>query len=210
MNLTGMVAIVRRNLRDEDSENYRWTDDELKRHIAHALSDLSEAIHYQQKVTIATVADSLQIDISSLTDLIGIVAVEYPIDESPRSYQRYSHWQDTITLLGSDIPDGSDCYIYYGKLHTLDADTSTIPTRYEELLATGAAGYALISWGAYSLNQVNLGGISTPSDFYETGSKKLNYFQRELKRLGKRNRVLISRLYTPATPIVSMDTDPGP
>ena len=36
MNLTDMKTIVRRDLHDEDDTNYRWTDDELDRHIAHA------------------------------------------------------------------------------------------------------------------------------------------------------------------------------
>ena len=41
MNLSEMRAIVRRDLHDEDANNYRWTDDELNRHIAHAVKDFS-------------------------------------------------------------------------------------------------------------------------------------------------------------------------
>ena len=33
MNLSEMRTIVRRDLHDEDAGNYRWTDDELDRHI---------------------------------------------------------------------------------------------------------------------------------------------------------------------------------
>ena len=42
MNLTEMRNIVRRDLHDEDSDNYRWTDDELNRHIAHTVKEFSE------------------------------------------------------------------------------------------------------------------------------------------------------------------------
>ena len=43
MDLNTMRTMVRRDLKDEDSENYRWTDEELDRHIAHALKEFSEA-----------------------------------------------------------------------------------------------------------------------------------------------------------------------
>jgi len=33
MNLSDMRTIVRRDLKDEDAGNYRWTNDELDRHI---------------------------------------------------------------------------------------------------------------------------------------------------------------------------------
>lgn len=54
MNSSDMRTIVRRDLHDEDSNNYRWTNDELDRHISHAVKDYSEAVPYEQKATIAT------------------------------------------------------------------------------------------------------------------------------------------------------------
>ena len=54
MNLIDMRAIVRRDLHDEDANNYRWTNDELDRHIAHAMKDYSEAIPYEEKAIKAT------------------------------------------------------------------------------------------------------------------------------------------------------------
>ena len=70
MILSEMRTLVRRDLHDEDAANYRWSNDEIDRHIAHALSDFSDAIPVQQKATIATVADSREIDISAVTDRI--------------------------------------------------------------------------------------------------------------------------------------------
>jgi len=128
MTLTEMRATVRRDLHDEDEANYRWTNDELDRHIAHAVNEFSQAIPYEQKATIATTSGSREIDISSVTDRIMVEAVEYPVDKFPKRYQRFSLWSETLTLLGAEVPDGSNAYIYYGKLHTLDDATSTIPT----------------------------------------------------------------------------------
>jgi len=210
VNLSDMRTNVRRDLRDEDSENYRWTNDELERHITRAVSEFSEAVPLEQKAQLLTTLGSMDIDISSLSDRIMVKALEYPIDAWPRSYQRFSLWEDTLTLLGDYVPDGSDCYIYYGKLHTLDVSSSTIPTKHEDLVALGAEGYALVAWAAFAINQVSLGGTGTPTLFRIEGQQKLRQFRKELKRLGRLGKARVARLYTPATSIVSMSSDPGP
>ncbi len=210
MNLTEMLAIVRRDLHDEDAENYRWTDAELQRHITHALKDFSEAIPMEQKATLATVNGSREIDISSLTGRVMIEAVEYPTGQFPARYQRFSLWNDTLTLLGEEVPDGSDCCVYYGQLHTLDESGSTIPEQHEDLVAAGACGYAAIELAAYTINQVNTGGLKTPGEWYNWGKDRLSHFQSELKRLGRKNRVRTGQLYTPYYPLKSQTRDYGP
>jgi len=210
MNLAGMRAIVRRDLHDEEASSYRWTDDELDRHLAHALKDYSEAVPREQKATKATTTGSREISISDLTDLIMVEAIEYPVGEFPKRYQRFSLWGNTLTLLGDEVPDGSNAYIYYGKLHTLDASSSTIPALHEDMIAAGACGYAAIEWATYAINRVNIGGTATSAEFMKWGEVKLNYFRSELRRLGRRNRVRISQLYKPYYPPVSKSTDYGP
>ena len=210
MNLSDMRAILRRDLHDEDAGNYRWSDDELDRHITHATREFSEAIPLEQKETKATTSNSREIDISSLSDRIMVQAIEYPVDKFPKSYQRFSLWADTITLLGDTVPDGGDAYIYYGKLHTIDATSSTIPARFEDLVAGGACGYAAVEWAAFAINRVNVGGTITAGEFLNWGKEKLNYFRQELKRLGRRNRTRISQLYKPYHMPVSKATDYGP
>ena len=210
MNLSDMRAIVRRDLHDEDAENYRWTDDELDRHIAHTVKEFSEALPLEQKATKATTSGSREIDISSLSDMVMVEAAEYPVDEFPRRYQRFALWGDTLTLLSEKVPDGSNAYIYYGKLHTLDATTSTIPTEHEDLIAAGACGYAAVEWAIYAINRVNVGGIVTPKELLTWGKERLRYFKAELNRLGRRNRVRVRTLYKPYYPPVSKSTDYGP
>jgi hypothetical protein len=210
MNLGEMRTIVRRDLHDEDDSNYRWTDDELDRHIARAVKELSEAIPCEQKTNKATTSGSREIDVSTMTDRITIEAVEYPVDKYPKKYQRFSLWANILTLLGDEVPDGSDANIYYGKLHTLDASTSTIPSVYEDLVADGAGGYAAVEWSIYAVNRVNVGGTPTAEEFIRWGREKLGYFRQELKRLGRRNRVRIRSLYRPYYPALSKSTDYGP
>ena len=210
MNLSEMRAIVRRDLKDEDAANYRWTDDELDRHITHTVREFSEVIPYEQKVTKATTLGSRDIDISSLSDRIMVQAVEYPVDKFPKQLQRFILWGDTITLLGDEVPDGSNAYVYYGKLHTLDAASSTIPSYLDDLIVAGACGYAAVEWAVYAINRVNVGGTMTPREFLAWGNERLRFFKSELKRLGRRNRVRVRTMYKPYFPIVSKSTDYGP
>jgi len=210
MNLSEMRAIVRRDLKDEDAANYRWTDDELDRHITHTVREFSEVIPYEQKVTKATTLGSRDIDISSLSDRIMVQAVEYPVDKFPKQLQRFILWGDTITLLGDEVPDGSNAYVYYGKLHTLDAASSTIPSYLDDLIVAGVCGYAAVEWAVYAINRVNVGGTMTPREFLAWGNERLRFFKSELKRLGRRNRVRVRTMYKPYFPIVSKSTDYGP
>ena len=182
----------------------------MDRHIGHAVKDFSEAIPYEQKATKATTSGSREIDISTITARVMVEAVEYPVDQFPKKYQRFALWADIITLLGNEVPDGSNAYIYYGKLHTLDGSTSTIPAKHEDLVAAGACGYAAIEWAVYAINRVNVGGIPTPKELLDWGQERLDFFRRELKRLGRRNRVRIRSLYKPYYPPVSKSTDYGP
>ena len=210
MNLTDMRGIVRRDLHDEDASNYRWTNDELDRHITHAVKDYSEAIPFEQKAVKATTIGSREIDIASLNDRIMVEAVEYPIGNFPRRYQRFALWGDIITLLSDETPDGSNANIYYGKLHTLSVNNSTISPRHEDLITAGAAGYAAVEWAIYAVNRVNVGGNTAAAELLGFGREKLDFFHLELKRLGRKNRVRVRSLYRPFSPPVSNSVDFGP
>jgi hypothetical protein len=195
MDLNTMRNIVRRDLKDEDSENYRWSDDELDRHIAHAVKDFSEAVPLPAKATLPTTPNSRVIDISALTDRVMVEAVEYPLEQFPPCYQRFALWGHALTLFGEEVPNGENCSVYYGMLHTLDSQGSTIHAKHEDLVATGAEGYAAVEWANYAINRVSVGGSTTPGEFLNWGNDKLKQFRSELKRLGRRNKARIRQLY---------------
>jgi hypothetical protein len=177
-------AMVRKDLRDDDS--VRWTDDELDRHIQHAVTDISCAVPLQARDTDLTIPDpaSREIDISGITGRISVEAVEYPVGYYPRRYRHFTLWADILELLIDTEPAAGDSvYLYYGKLHTVDVDGSTLPASLEDLCAVGAGAYAALEWAAYAINQVNVGGDPTPENFLEWGQARLEYFLAELKRL---------------------------
>lgn len=197
MNLTEFRTLIRKDLHDEDAADYRWTDEELDRHIAHALKDFSLALPLEQKMTLPTTAGSREISLAGLSDRVMLEAVEYPAGQFPARYRRFSLWNEVLTLLGVEVPDGSECVIYYGQLHTLDASGSSVPAVYEELVAAGACGYAAAAETARSINRVNVGGAGAPDDWLQWSREKLAFFRAGLKTLGRKNRVRVRRLYTP-------------
>jgi hypothetical protein len=210
MDLNEMRNLVRRDLRDNDPEQYVWSDDELNGHIASAVRDFSEALPLEQKAALATTAGLREIDISGLTDLIVPEALEYPAGRYPACYCRFSFRCGTLLMLDAELPDGSQCAVYYLAVHVLDGSGSTIPDRYSDLIAAGSCGYAAMQEAGYSINRINTGGSGAAERWLEFGKTKLDYFYRELKRIGKNNRVRQASLYHPYFSLKSKTTDWGP
>ena len=195
MNLNDMRSRIRKDLHDEDSQNYRWTDTELNRHIDHAVRELGLSCPLETKATLSTTAESRDLSLSSISDLVEIEAVEYPAGNYPPSYVRFSVWADTLTLLIDSLPaDSEDLYVYYGKLHTLNADTSTLPAKLEDLVALGAAAYAAIEWASFATNRVNLGGAETWRNYLTWGQDRVADFMKGLAKHSRKNTVRVRQL----------------
>jgi len=199
MNLSEMRTRVRRDLHDEDASSYRWSDSELDRHIEHAVRELSIAVPLEAVATLTTTPGSRELSLSGLDGLIQVEAVEYPVGKYPPSYVRFSLWGSTLTLLVDEAPQEAESVkVYYGKLHTLDATTSTIPPYLEELVAIGAEGYASLEWASFATNRLNVGGPDTGHHYLVWGQERLAHFHQRLAKLGRRSSLRVRRLYTPA------------
>jgi hypothetical protein len=147
------------------------------------------------KSTIATTDGSREIALTTLTDRVSVDRVEFPIDETPREFQRFSVYADIITLIGDVEGDGEDCYIYWGKVHTLDGSTSTIPTYLEDILALGAAAYAVLAQTQYRTDTAGFGGEQADRDYQTWGNAMLKEFKSQLKRFGRGRKLKISAFY---------------
>jgi len=204
MNLSAMRSLMRRDMHDQDSGSYRWSDDELNRHIDRAVREASLASPLDAKVVLNTTAGSRDVPLGSLTDRLVVEAVEYPTELYPPAFVPFSIWGDTLTLLVDSAPVSvMDVNIYYGKLHTLDEDGSTLPASLEDVVATGAEGYAALEWASFATNRVNAGGTDTWRDYLVWGEQRLASFTAALARQGHRSAVRVRRLYTPAEPAVN-------
>jgi len=192
--LTTIRTAVRRDLKDEDSSNYRWQDNEIERAIARALAELARYVPREMKATIATTAGSREIALTSLTDIVSVDRVEFPVGETPRSFQRFTVYADIITLIGDVEGDGTNCYVYWGSVHTLGA-TSTIPTYLEDILALGAAAYAVLAQTQYRTDTAGFGGERADTDYQSWGTAMLKEFKSQLKRFGRGRKLKISQFY---------------
>ena len=199
MDLSEMRARVRRDLRDTDAANERWSDDDLTRHIERALQELSLAAPLEATATLTTSAGSRDLDVSALAGRVAIDAVEYPTGQYPPAFAPYALWGDTLTLQIEGAPGGGESVaVYYSKLHALDEASSTLPAALEDLVATGAGAYAALEWASFATNRVNVGGAETWRHYHIWAQERLAAFARALAKHGRERRVRSRQLYRPA------------
>ena len=203
MYLTEMRTRVRRDLRDTDPAHERWSDDELDRHIERAVRELSLAAPVEAVATLTTAAGSRDLDVSTLTGRVSIDAVEYPAGQYPPAFAVFSSWGDTLTLVVDRAPHaGERATVSYSKLHTLTDEASTLPAALEEIVATGAGGYAALEWASFATNRVNAGGTDTWRHYHIWAQERLAAFARALAKHGRERRVRSRQLYRPASDAV--------
>ena len=186
---------VREDLQDTDDANYRWTNDEVDGAIERVVREFSRAYPIQQQDEITTTEDDKELDISGLTNLLKIVSVEYPMDQDPPYYQRLDFWNDKLYM--QDEGDGTNkARVRWYKSHTLDAESSTIPTEHEELIVMGATGHLAMSASAYTIDKASIGGRYASPDFLKWGRERLSTYNKMLKAVARSNRVITRELYT--------------
>ena len=186
---------VRQDLSDTASQ--RWPDDQLERHIAHALGELSLAIPREQAATIATTAGSRDIAIGEFEGMLEVEAVEYPVGEFPPAYAGFSVWGSTLALHLDTAPDGSGARVHYTAAHTLDEEDSTLPEHLVDILVTGASAYAAVELASATTGTLNLDPEA--SEHYAAWARaRLTAFRQLLHTYGRKNRVRSRRLYVPA------------
>lgn len=209
--LATIRADVRKDLHDEDSSAYRWTDAVLDRHIKRALREYSFYNPLEQKATLQTNANSRDVNVASLTPRVRVVAAEYPTGEYPPSFVPFSLWGDTLTLDLASAPSGTpNVIVYWNKVHDINGSV-TFPSTHDDIVATGAAGYAALEWGSFASNRVNVGGENVWGRYMDFANVRLAEFQQMLRELPSANQLRSGRFYAPAEARFRRETtDPGP
>ncbi|MCX5998899.1 MAG: hypothetical protein NTU41_04725 [Chloroflexi bacterium] len=168
----------------------------MDRHVAHALKGLSYHIPLETQADVATTAGSRDVDIATPTDRVKVLNVEYPVGNDPRSYQHWWLSGDTLTLL-DDMPDGSDCRVYYGKLHTMDEEGTTLPAYLEDLLSLGAQAYALQAYASYAVDRTQPDYAEAQAGALKQSRQLLDDFRSQARRIGHTGKVRRNALYAP-------------
>ena len=202
MNIADMRALVRRDLRDDDPADPRWPDDELDAHIQHAVRDLGRAAPLESVANVAAVAGSREVSLAPLRGLLDVEGVEFPLNLHPACFVPFSLWGGSLTLQIDTPPSrGDQLRVFYTKLHTLDATSSTVPAVMEDTVAMGAAAYASLAFASYAANRVNLGGEDTARRYRIWGNERLEAFQLALGRAASRRGVRVRQMYPGGAPL---------
>jgi len=192
MNLTEMRARVREDLRDSDAANYRWRDDEIDGAIERVVREFSLHHPLEQEGEIATTEGSNELDISQLSNRIEVYAVEFPLNEAPPSYQDFEIWGDELYM--EDEGNGGDAKVRWGKLHTVDAESSTIGVQFEEIIVLGATGYLASSAAVAIVDKVSVGGEGAVANYHKWGQRRLQRYEKKLKDVSNFRRLSTGRL----------------
>jgi hypothetical protein len=194
MNLAEMIARVREDLQDTDSQNYRWTDDEVDGAIERVVMEYSLNAPIEQQDDIATTDGDTELDISGLSGLLKIESVEFPIGQSLKYYQRTEYWAGHLYM--QDEGDGTDARVRWLKKHTLTAESTTIPAEHEEIIVLGATGYLAMSASAYTVDRASIAGRHTTINYKAWGKDRLDRYDKKLKAIAHTSRVIQRTFYT--------------
>ena len=188
MNLTEIRARVREDLQDTDSQNYRWTDDEVEGAIDRVVMEYSLHAPIEQQDNIATTDGDTELDISSLSGLFKIESIEFPIGKTPKYLQWFEYWAGKLYM--EDEGDGEDARVRWLKKHALTAQSSTIPTEHEEIIVLGATGYLAMSASAYTVDRATIAGRYATINYKVWGKERLDRYDKKLKAISHSSRVI--------------------
>jgi len=194
MNLTEMRARVREDLQDTDSQNYRWSNDEVDGAIDRVVTEYSLHAPIEQQDDIATTDGDTELDISSLTGLLEVESVEFPIGYKPKYFQRTEYWAGHLYM--QDEGNGKDARVRWLKKHTLGASSTTIPAEHEEIIVLGATGYLAMSAAAYTVDRASIAGRHATINFKAWGKERLDRYDKKLKAIARSSKVVPHELYT--------------
>jgi len=193
MNLTEIRDRVREDLQDTDSQNYRWTDAEVDGAIDRVVQEYSLAAPIEQQDDIATTDGDIELDISSLSDLLKIESVEFPIGEQPEYLQKTEYWAGKLYM--EDEGNGEDARVRWLKKHTLTVESSTIPAEHEEIIVLGATGYLAMSAAAYTVDRASIAGRHATINYKAWGRERLSRYDKKLKAIARTSRVIQRQFY---------------
>ena len=189
-------ASARDILLDEFSEgvDLEFEDDYLNRIIRITLDEVENKMPYEVKQTtlddsestaIVTTADSKDIDISEITNLIRLRnwrPVEFEVGKNPTRWRNCFVFANTLTLDIDFLPSGDEAvYLYCLKKHTLTDATSTVGATAASVLLKGVCARAAQGKGRVLINSLNTGGVNVGPRMIEVGKMWMDEYKKALK-----------------------------
>jgi hypothetical protein len=194
MDLVEMRARVREDLQDTDAANYRWTDDEIDGAIDRVVGEYSLAAPIEQQDDLPTTEGDTELDISTLTGIVEVESVEFPVGQSPKYLQHTEYWAGRLYM--RDQGDGTRARVRWLKKHTLAAGSTTIPAEHDEIIVLGATGYLAMSASAATVDRAFIAGRYGTTSYKAWGIERLKRYDQQLKQIAQTSRLIRRQLYT--------------
>jgi hypothetical protein len=193
MNLVEMRTRVRQDLQDTAAPQ-RWTDAEIDAAIQRVVEEYSVHAPQEQQTDIATTRGSEELIITSLTGLLQVVSVEFPIGQWPPSIQRHERFAGRLFM--RDRGDGTNARVRWLRLHTIAAGSTTIPAHHDEIIVLGATGYLAMSASAFTVDRATISGRFGTTNYKLWGRERLQLYNKQLKSASRSSYHITRQLFT--------------
>jgi hypothetical protein len=193
MNLAEMRTRVRQDLQDSAAPQ-RWTDAEIDAAIQRVVDEYSLAAPIEQQTDLLTTNGSQEIIITSLTGLLRIKSVEFPIGNVPPYYQHFDFWAGRLFI--DDFGNGQNARVRWLRRHTIAATSTTIPTEHDEILVLGATGYLAMSASAFTVDRATISGRFGTTNYKLWAKERLGRYDMKLKAIARASRLITKELHT--------------
>ncbi len=154
--LTSLRGDLRNDLQDTGS--VVWSDALLNRAIDKAVEEYGQVAPIVAATTTNGVDAQRRYDLSATSGLLWLEAVEYVIDQDPKSFLPFQEEsRGVLYILGDTLPltGTNNLKVWYAKVHTVDASGSTLPVQDEELVQSGAYAHAILMRAAATIGTIN-------------------------------------------------------
>ena len=184
MSLNTFRDNLRDDLKDLDSGDYAWTDDELARHIMRAAKEYEGSWPLLAKVDQAGDGATRRFDLSNEPGMLSCQRVEYEIDQNPPQYLAFFQDEDNyVLILGETVPQAEKALRFWiATSYTLTSTATSIPSEHQPGIIGGAWGFAVQAFARYAERRVNVRD-EVPTGLREAAGAALNEFRGWLARL---------------------------
>jgi hypothetical protein len=186
-----------------------FDDPSLDQHIRQAVEEFSIHVPAEASADLTIGAGSRTINVSGLTRLLRVAAVETPVGQWPRSLVDYDRWSATLTLDMAPPAANTDARVYFEQGHLVDSAGSTVAAEHEHVIVEGAIALALLARVAGAAQTLET--ATTQPQTYQhlrLAQSRLARWRAQIRRLG--GRMVRRQSYAPTGVPVQRSVVPEP
>ncbi len=139
----------------EDPLNSIFATNAITQHLNNAVIEASRYVPTESKETVTLTAGNIDVSVSGITGLKGIIMAEYPVDQTPRAFRNVSVFSDIATIKTDIAPAAGDrAYLFCEVARILTSGASTLTPELEPIVVNLAAGNAALNWVGAGRTQI--------------------------------------------------------